>query len=186
MCTIVRHKINKYDVSKNNNDLSSIAAASTTKLFYATKFWNEVLAELDFMSVESLGERNYFKTFFPLERSSGFSYDFTYNDIWKCGNNFFQSRLTEYCNSTVNINKMNNGNFVFSFVRNPMERFISAYREVAFRTTQCCNDIVWTCNFHQEISCDKITNTTHLAIELLTRLFKQVLEQIHLILILYL
>lgn len=136
------------------------------------KFWNSILTSLSFNTVNNISEKNYFNTFFPVERSTCEYYNFTYNDVWKCGNNFFQKKLENFCNSKVDVSEHNNGDFVFSFVRNPMKRFESAYREVAFRTThECCTDGTWKCNFPQQISCDKLSNTTNLAIELLTKLF---------------
>ena len=55
-----------------------------------------------------------------------------YKDVWKGANNFFQFSMEQKCGGRPNRDPR--AAPVFSFVRDPMERFASAYREVLYRT----------------------------------------------------
>jgi hypothetical protein len=55
----------------------------------------------------------------------------TYKDVWKGGNNFFQFNMEQKC-AARRWSPWETA-YVFSFVRNPFDHFVSAYREVAQR-----------------------------------------------------
>ena len=71
-----------------------------------------------------------------------------YKDVWKAGNNFFRGTLErsgQSCSDRDNDHSHNtepmHGQLLFSFVRDPFARFVSGYREVAYRIlTQHCAD----------------------------------------------
>ena len=100
-----------------------------TRQLNATRIWNDArgLLGLPPLSVDEVWRGD----FFSLDEVEKTTCDgFTYKDNWKCGNNFFQFNLRDKCDAVTTTSE-DESEFVFSFVRDPLERFESAYREVA-------------------------------------------------------
>ena len=100
-----------------------------TRQLNATRIWNDARGLLD---LPPLGVDEVWRSdFFSLDEVEKTTCDgFTYKDNWKCGNDFFQFNLRDKCNAVTTTSE-DGSEFVFSFVRDPLERFESAYREVA-------------------------------------------------------
>lgn len=83
-----------------------------------------------------------FRKFFLINHGSSVcDNNFVYKIVWKAGNNFFNSNLGLGCKThRVLFAKTHETGFIFSFVRDPMQHFISGYREATFRTFATCCD----------------------------------------------
>jgi len=102
----------------------------------AARVWNGARAAL---GKDALSESTVWQTgFFAVERVevSQCHDSFAYKDVWKAGNDFFQFNLQRSCGAHVSVSPTTDLGSVFSFVREPFGRFVSAYREVAARIYQ--------------------------------------------------
>ena len=95
--------------------------------------WNEARRELGLHSIDKSSNIMYYFKHAHTEQTKCSNSPLEYKDIWKCGNDFFQFNLRDNCHSVVSHGMQPHDSFVFSFVRNPFDRFESAYREVAYR-----------------------------------------------------
>ena len=97
------------------------------------RIWNEARQHLHLppMTEDAIWNTKYFNRPNPeLTRCAGSR--LTYKDVWKGGNNFFQFNMVDKCNAHTSAS-YEPFVYVFSFVRDPLARFVSAYREVSLR-----------------------------------------------------
>ena len=115
----------------------------------AARYWNAAreAVGLEPFSIDKVWNSFYFHPA-TVERTWCSDGSLAYKDVWKGANNFFQRNLNNLCNGSsvawafpspdhplamwVAAREEPNG-VLFSYVRDPVSRFASAYREVAFR-----------------------------------------------------
>jgi hypothetical protein len=112
-------------------------ADDVSKRRRAAQAWNAARAAL---GKPALSEATVWQTgFFDVESvevTHCAASSMAYKDVWKAGNNFFQYNLQRSCGAHVSTTPPADLSSVFSFVREPFGRFVSAYREVAARIYQ--------------------------------------------------
>ena len=119
-----------------------LASPVLKKREFASFNWNEARRILGMSpQAESIiwGNNYYYKTGTEVTQCKNIAY----KDVWKGANNFFEFNLRQQCTSPVyktSNQYLTHTENVFSFVRDPMARFISAYRTVASRTFRSCCD----------------------------------------------
>ena len=129
---------------------------TSSRALQGRAMWNEARALL---GLPALGEERIPPEFFSLphayitmcSNTSLYKHrqkTLAYKDVWKAGNNFFRGTLErsgQLCSDRDNDHSRNtepmHGQLLFSFVRDPFARFVSGYREVAYRIlTEHCAD----------------------------------------------
>lgn len=103
----------------------------------AAKMWNAARASvgLGTMSAQAVWALPYFHLRAEVNTCADGS--LSYKDVWKAANNFFQHNLEQKCDARRGgvspASSAGHRPFLFSYIRDPRARFVSAYREVTFR-----------------------------------------------------
>ena len=111
------------------------SASTAARRATAAQIWNAARHEV---SLAPLGEETIWRLpYFHVENvHSAVCADdasIAYKTVWKGGNHFFHTNLAESCNASTELLVDRTRSLLFSFVRDPAARFVSAYREVAYR-----------------------------------------------------
>ena len=140
--TSVFHKrqLSSYNVFKNNDKCKSFVYGSEIeKKSIALSYWNEArnILSMDNLNIEKVWNTD----FFNIDKEKSNCGVITYKDTYKCANNFIQFNMVNKCNAHVyksNDNYKVTDSTVFTFVREPLKHFESAYREVAWQFLAKC------------------------------------------------
>ena len=143
------HTLSSLSLSKNNRS-GSLSFGKECASYYGTtrketrgkirrEIWKEARQEVGLLLPSNpphyLFESHPFSDIVSCSPSSTSS--LAYKEVWKNGNNFFEHNLYRLCNARRHPGRIDTFQrrdvLLFSFVRDPFSRFVSAYREVVFR-----------------------------------------------------